>query len=137
MKNITTNKQLNVKSMYIWPIIYALLSIGISTSSVFAAEDRFAPPSINASLDHFDARFNSSTVNIDFIVAQVLNNARQIERAGDTLRENALLFRNETNDDSSTNYGTNSGSVVIPPGTSADTIIIINQNDGDSYAISR
>ena len=135
MKNMIATKQSVILSKSIWPVVCTLLFTSIVTSYAFAGEDRFAPPTLDSSLDNFDERFTSNSTNIDFIVAQVLNNARQIERAGDTLRQNALLFRNE--DDSSGGYGATSGSVIIPPGTSANTIIIINQNDGDSYAIQR
>lgn len=100
----------------------------LAISPAGAAESRFSPPIVNGALDNFNSRFTSSNVNIDFIVAQVLNNARQIERAGDDFKNNASLY---------TGGGANAGSVIIPPGTSADTIIIINQNDGDSYAIQR
>ena len=103
----------------------------LTVSPAGAAENRFSPPKFNGALDDFSKRFNSSSVNIDFIVAQVLNNARQIDRAGEGFKNNASLFRNQTDGSA------NAGSVIIPPGTSADTIIIINQNDGDSYAIQR
>jgi hypothetical protein len=115
---------------FLFPVVCMLLLIGI-VGSANAEKNRFSPPSFNSGLDNFNKRFSSNSVNIEFIVAQVLNNARQIDRAGEDFKNNASLYRNHSTG------GANAGSVIIPPGTTADTIIIINQNDGDSYAIQR
>ncbi len=104
----------------------------IATTNVAQSVDRFAPVALSTGIDEFYKRLKSSNTNTDFIIAQVLNNARQIERAGESFQNNASLYRNDGTDNSAI-----SNSVIIPPGTRADTIIIINQNDGDSYAIQR
>jgi len=112
------------------PVAYILLSISF-VYPIFAA-DRFAPPTLSASIDDFNKRSTSSSLNISYIVARVLNEARLIRQAGDDFRDTASIFNNQTG-----NSDAVSNSVVIPPGTRADTIIVINQNDGDSYAIHR
>ncbi|MCF6189278.1 MAG: hypothetical protein L3J51_02230 [Cocleimonas sp.] len=128
MKDKMSDKKCLFKISGVLSIVCAFVLI---TTPVYAEKDRFKAPEFNTGLDNFNKRFSSNNVNIDFIVAQVLNNARQIDRAADGFRRNASLFRNESNGD------TNAGSVVVPPGTRASTIIIINQNDGDSIAIHR
>ncbi len=138
MNYTVARKHLIIVGKVVSPVFCTLLLSIISTSSAIAVEKRFTPPSFNTSLDDFNKRLISDNVNIDFVVAQVLNNARLIRRAGETLKENAQLFRNQNgNSSDSSSYGATSGSVIIPPGTKAHTIIIINQNDGDSYAINR
>jgi len=102
-----------------------------STNSAFAA-DRFSPPVLNASVDSFNKRSTSRSFNVSFIVARVLNESRLIHRAGDEIRSSTAVFRGQ--DDGA---GAISNSVLIPPGTKANTIIVINQSDGDSYAIHR
>jgi len=106
--------------------------IFLTNSIATAQPDRFAPVALSTGIDEFYKRIKQGGVNTDFIIAQVLNNARQIERAGESFKNNASLYRNNGID-----TGAISNSVIIPPGTKADTIIIINQNDGDSYAIQR
>jgi hypothetical protein len=95
------------------------------------AADRFAPPKIGAPLNNFEERFRADQLNVSFILARVLNEARLIRREGDNFRRTATIFRSGTDNSAVSN------SVIIPPGTNADTIIVINQNDGDSYAIQR
>jgi len=77
-----------------------------------------------------------------FLVSHVVNNSRKIvretEEIGDTAIntvnsiQNTSIIRNNSNSDS-----VSAGSVLIPVGTRANTIIIINQNEGDSIAIQR
>ena len=99
------------------------------------AAKRFAPPQFNAPLDNFDKRLNSNQLNVSFILARVLNEARIIKREGENFRSTAEIFRNNNSNNNDSSAVSNS--VIIPPGTRADTIIVINQNDGDSYAIHR
>ena len=122
-------------------VIYALLFSSLA-SPVSAAEKRFNAPDLNSSLDDFSKRLNASSLNVDFIVAQALNNSRRLKREGDRFRQTAEYFSNQVEDGVSQGFDNNSNtaisnSVIIPPGVKADTIIVINQNDGDSYAIQR
>ena len=109
---------------------YTFISL-IAVSHVSAAENRFTAPELNAPLDDFTKRVESSIFNSDFLVAHLLNNARQIQRDGKDLANNLAVFADQINS------GAISNSVIVPPGTKADTIIVINQNDGDSFAIQR
>lgn len=79
--------------------------------------------------------FAADNFNADFIVAHVLNNARQAERT--TTDTTTKLVVNQTKEDSFNTDGALSNSVVIPSGIKVETIIIINQNEGDSFAIQR
>ncbi len=105
------------------------------------AENRFDPPSVNASLEDFNKRLDSGSLNVDFIVAHSFNIARKIERdVGEFVeRTNTALFNNvnQLRQDNILTNSALSNSVVIPPGTKADTIIVINISDGDSFAIQR
>ena len=103
-------------------------------SPVMAAE-RFSPIAINAELDNFEKRLSSNQLNVSFILARVLNEARIIKREGENFRSTAEIFRNNNSNNNDSSAVSNSA--IIPPGTRADTIIVINQNDGDSYAIHR
>jgi len=106
--------------------------IFVSVSNVNAAENRFKAPVLNAPLDDFTKRVESGIFNSDFLVAHLLNNARQIQRDGNDLANNlSSVFTEQFNNSAISN------SVIVPPGTKADTIIVINQNDGDSFAIQR
>lgn len=132
------NTQINTKkkSFKIGKVLYALApALLFSFVNPIYAADRFAPPPLGAPLSNFDKRFNSSQLNVSFIVARVLNESRIIHRASDDIKRTTALFRNKAQAENNT--GSVSNSVIIPPGTKADTIIIINQNDGDSYAIHR
>lgn len=115
----------------LYPLIHALLFI-CCVNPAYAA-DRFTPPTLGASLSNFEKRYQSNQLNVSFILARVLNEARLIHRAGEDIKKSVEIFRNQTEFTS----GSVSNSVIIPPGTKADTIIIINQNEGDSYAIQR
>ena len=97
------------------------------------AEDRFAAPNLNAPANTFDARFTANNFNVDFLISHVLNNARQIERLGENLGDNTSFITDQIN----TIDGAISNSVIVPPGNNADTIIVINMNEGDSFAIQR
>ena len=131
MKVKTVAEKHSFKPVKIFSSIVCTLFFTMMMSPAVAMDNRFNPPTFSAPLDEFNSRISSGNRNIDFIVAQVLNNARQIERSGEDFKNNASLYKNQSG-------GTaNAGSVVIPPGTNADTIIVINQNDGDSYAIQR
>lgn len=146
MKNLdqmTDCFSLKVKSV-------ACFSICILLTTTFnqAYADRFSAPDLNAPLGDFEQRLNSSELNVDFIVALTFNKARKIER---DVEEFSKRTRTEvfSNLNKSLNNATNniqngfssnsaiSNSVVVPPGTKADTIIIINITDGDSFAIHR
>lgn len=125
--------------------VCTLLFITIS-SQVFAG-GRFEAPVLNAPLEEFDKRVGSGDLNVDFIVALTFNKARKIEReTRQFLDENTALYRDLVRELTSQNSNSNffsdsnsaiSNSVVLPPGTRADEIIIINQNEGDSFAIQR
>ncbi len=119
------NPQLKVRNTL------AVIVLSVVSTSYGVAVERFAPPAFNAPLNNFDKRFSSNQLNTSFILARVLNEARIIKREGDNFRTTAEIFRSNNNSSAVSN------SVIIPPGTKADTIIVINQNDGDSYAIQR
>jgi len=116
-------------------IVYALALFINLPNAVYA--ERFDPPSLKQPLQQFEARLDGDIFNVDFLLAHILNNSRKttrevgeiIDGASDILL-NTEIFTNE-------NVGSTAGSVVIPPGTTADTIIILNQNEGDSIAIQR
>jgi len=116
-------------------ILFIFLFGSISFSA--QAEDRFAPPNINVAANTFESRFTASSFNVDFLLSNVLNNARQIERLGEeaaaNLKENTKFITEQVN----TIDGAISNSVIVPPGSDADTIIVINMNEGDSIAIQR
>ena len=112
------------------PSIYALLLMSLASPVV--ASDRFSPPALSSSVESFNKRSSSNGLNVSFILARVLNESRLIHRAADDIRSTTSIFSNQDS-----NGATLSNSVYIPPGTRANTIIVINQNDGDSYAIHR
>jgi len=97
------------------------------------AADRFAAPSLNNAANDFNNRFTATSFNTDFLLSHVLNNARQVERLGSEIKKNTKFVTEQTN----TLDGAISNSVIVPAGTEADTIIIINMNEGDSFAIQR
>lgn len=141
MKFQRTAKLFNSKSV-VTSFIHTLI-LSISIMPVVVSADRFDPPSLKQLAKGFDSRLTNNIFNVDFLLAHVINNARQIEREGLALAQNAessflidtAVFTNTTNP---TSAGTvSAGSVVIPPGTTANTIIVINQNEGDSFAIQR
>lgn len=110
-----------------------LICIISSTAIPVKAADRFTPINLNTSLHEFNNRFSTDIFNTDFLVSHILNNARQLEQLRDDLRDDASYFTDQINSAS----GAISNSVIIPPGTDAETIIIINQTEGDSFAIQR
>lgn len=118
---------------FLRPSIYALLFMFLTSPAI--AVDRFAPPALNSSVEDFKKRSSSNGLNVSFILARVLNESRLIHQAAEDVKNNtSSVFRNNSN---SNNSKALSNSVYIPPGTKANTIIVINQNDGDSYAINR
>lgn len=121
-------------------IVYALtFIIGVSCSSAFAG--RFDPPSLQLQLNSFDDRLEGNIFNVDFLLAHIINSTRKtvresneiVDRAEQVSEDTTAIFTNSTQN----NVGATAGSVIIPPGTKADTIIIINQIEGDSIAIQR
>jgi len=122
------------------PVVYTIvLLIGVSSATTHGM--RFDPPSLKLQLQDFDSRIEGNIFNVDFLLAHVLNNSRKtIREVGEitgtveNLLQNTTIF---TNDTVNGGTGASAGSVVIPPGTTADTIIILNQNEGDSIAIQR
>ena len=118
----------------------SLCVLGLFSHTALA--NRFDPPSLKLPLESFDSRIESNIFNVDFLVSHVVNNSRKIvretEEIGDTAIntvnsiQNTSIIRNNSNSDS-----VSAGSVLIPVGTRANTIIIINQNEGDSIAIQR
>lgn len=132
---------LNVFEKICYAAAYTLIS-SIFFSHAVAVE--FSPPSLNSVANSFNNRVDPNNFNVDFIVAHVLNNARQtVRRVGEKVvrnnENNTLLTSNRTTQDNSsvTSSGAISNSVVVPIGVDIKTIIIINQNEGDSYAIQR
>ena len=118
-------------------IIVYMLAFFVSSSPITASANRFDPPSLKLPLYNFDQRVDSDQFNVDFLLAHIINNSRKTVREvgelvdiSESILLNTAVFTNET-------AGTTAGSVVIPPGTTADTIIILNQNEGDSIAIQR
>lgn len=100
---------------------------------------RFNPPSLKLPLQEFDSRIEGNIFNVDFLLAHIINNGRKTVRetgeivdSVENLLQNTAIFTNSNDTGSAA-----AGSVIIPPGTSADTIIILNQNEGDSIAIQR
>lgn len=117
---------------YFIPRILFIL-IASSISLVGIASDRFAAPILNASANEFNNRFTANSFNTDFLLSHVLNNARQVERLGEDINKNTKFITEQTN----SLDGAISNSVIVPAGTNADTIIIVNINEGDSFAIQR
>ena len=136
----------DVKHLYklkrsVIPLSHAL-SLLVLFIPVTASADRFDPPSINAPLLDFKSRLEGNIFNVDFLLAHVINNAKKTVRETGEIVDSAQSILNDTaiftnTISTPTSGGTNAGSIVIPPGTTADTIIIINQIDGDSIAIQR
>jgi len=137
---VLNNSVMSIRFIASSMVYVVLLFVFLISTPALAGGKRFNAPSLIAPLDDFNKRLDSGSFNVDFLVAQTLNLARRLEREGDRFKRNAELFRS-SNIASNTNVASNgnvsSNSVIIPPGTKADTIIVINQNDGDSYAISR
>jgi len=111
---------------------FFVLVISSSCFSLHAA-DRFAAPVLNIAANEFNNRFTASSFNTDFLLSHVLNNARQVERLGENVKKNTKFITEQTN----SLDGAISNSVIVPAGTDADTIIIVNINEGDSFAIQR
>jgi hypothetical protein len=116
-----------------------ILYLSLATLSNAALAGRFDPPSLKQPLNDFDSRIDSSLFNVDFLLAHIVNNSRKtIREVGEItdtvegLLQDTTVFTNNSGTDSAS-----AGSVIIPPGTTADTIIILNQNEGDSIAIQR
>lgn len=134
MKHRINNCMSFIKTVFSSVLPHILfISFMSSISLTIQAEDRFTPPNLSAQANSFNNRFTANAFNVDFLLAHVLNNSRQIERAGSDLQKNTTFI----NDTINTIDGAISNSVIVPPGTDADTIIILNQNDGDSFAIQR
>lgn len=134
MKHETNNSFSIIKCIYCnlsLRILFIFLLNAMSFSA--SAEDRFAAPNLNTASNSFNNRFTASSFNVDFLISHVLNNSRQIERSGEELRKNTSFITEQTN----TLDGAISNSVIVPAGTDADTIIILNINEGDSFAIQR
>lgn len=128
------NKNLLSRYLILNILIVCMLFFVVISNHAFAA-DRFSPPSLSTPVNGFNRRFTADNFNADFIVAHVLNNARQAERT--TTDTTTKLVVNQTKEDSFNTDGALSNSVVIPSGIKVETIIIINQNEGDSFAIQR
>lgn len=118
-------------------LIVYMLAFAVTSYPISATANRFDPPSLKQPLYSFDQRIDSDQFNVDFLLAHIINNSRKTVREvgelvdiSESILLNTAVFTNET-------IGTTAGSVVIPPGTTADTIIILNQNEGDSIAINR
>lgn len=119
--------------------VVCTIALLFSIFSNVSLADRFDAPSLKLQLKDFDSRLEGNIFNVDFLLAHIINNSRKtIREVGEItgtveeLLQNTAIFTND-----STTNGASAGSVIIPPGTSADTIIILNQNEGDSIAIQR
>jgi len=119
--------------------IFFTLALIIGATSNIASANRFDPPSLKLELENFDSRIDGGIFNVDFLLAHIINNGRKTVRevgeftdGAQAELQNTAVFTNNTGVN-----GPSAGSVIIPPGTSADTIIILNQNEGDSIAIQR
>jgi hypothetical protein len=126
-----------LKNTFVLTMHTLIFSILLLPSSANA--DRFDPPSLKLPLLEFDQRASGNIFNTDFLLAHIINNTRktirevgEITDAADDILQNTAVFTNNSGVDVAA-----AGSVIIPPGTTADTIIIINQNEGDSIAIQR
>lgn len=134
LKRLSKSNKAGIIGMH--TLIFLIILLPISVNA-----DRFDPPSLKLELAEFDQRANGNIFNVDFLLAHIINNTRKtIREVGeitgtvDDILQNTAVF---TNASSGADSGTSAGSVIIPPGTTADTIIIINQNEGDSIAIDR
>lgn len=134
---ISTSRLLRLSKIHKSIVCALVLMLGLSANMSLA--NRFDPPSLKLHLQDFDSRIDGGIFNVDFLLAHIINNGRKTVRevgeitdTAEALLQNTAIFTN--------NSGTGSaaaGSVIIPPGTTADTIIILNQNEGDSIAIQR
>lgn len=131
-QKIYNNLSIRNTSNYFIPRILFISFIG-SFSHSAQASDRFAAPTLTAAANSFNNRFTASSFNTDFLLSHVLNNARQVERLGEDIKKNTKFITEQTNSID----GAISNSVIVPAGTDADTIIIVNINEGDSFAIQR
>ncbi|WP_299873904.1 hypothetical protein [uncultured Cocleimonas sp.] len=137
MKSIMLSKIFKISKISIFTV-YTLFFV-ISNSFNIAYANRFDAPSLKLPLNEFDSRIDSSIFNVDFLLAHIINNGRKTVREvgeiTDTvegLLQDTTVFTNNSGVE-----GASAGSVIIPPGTTANTIIILNQNEGDSIAIQR
>lgn len=141
---ISVVKQLFKLTYGVAPFIRAL-SLLILIIPVTASADRFDPPSLNVPLLDFETRLDGNIFNVDFLLAHVIGNAKKTVRetgeiidAAQAVVGNTAVFTNIGVGQTGTGTtGANAGSVIIPPGTTADTIIVINEIDGDNVAIQR
>lgn len=138
MKQHTSNYMSLIKTVsnHVLPRVLFTILVGGSYLPL-QAEDRFAAPNLNAAANTFDIRFTTNSFNVEFLVSHVLNNARQYERFGKEVGNNVNENTSYITDTLNSIEGAVSNSVIVPPGTGADTIIVINMNEGDSFAIQR
>lgn len=134
---------ISIKPMGIHTLTFIVVSVTAMMLPSFALAERFDPPSLTLPLQNFDSRLTGSQINVDFIFAHVLNNGRKtVREVGEITKQfemlnNTSVFTNFTSNNAISTDGAAAGSVIIPPGTEADTIIVLNQNEGDSIAIQR
>lgn len=134
MNQLINNHLIFIRNLFTYLQPRILFMLIISSASVTGkTADRFAAPVLNTSANEFNNRFTASSFNTDFLLSHVLNNARQIERLGSDIKKNTEFITEQTN----TLDGAISNSVIVPAGTNANTIIIVNINEGDSFAIQR
>ncbi len=136
LKDIIKYMSLNLGSLKIKTSIVCVFLLFFSSVS-FA--NRFNPPSLDFPLQEFDSRIDGNIFNVDFLIAHIVNNGRKtVRETGEIINSLEDLLQDTAIFTNSNDTGTPAaGSVIIPPGTSADTIIILNQNEGDSIAIQR
>lgn len=139
---ITVLKQLFKLTYDVAPFIRTLSFI-ILIIPVAVSADRFDPPTLNIPLQDFETRLEGNLFNVDFLLAHVIGNAKKTVRetgeiidAAQGIIGDTAVFTN-INVGQTETTGANAGSVVIPAGTTADTIIVINEIDGDNIAIQR
>ncbi len=142
IEKLTSFKFLSVKSPFIHAILFITVIIPTNVNA-----NRFEAPQINNAVADFDRRIQSDVFNVDFLLAHIRNTARKtvretgelVRNANDIFRDTAIYTNNVENTDTTStgNGGASAGSVIIPVGTTADTIIIINEVQGDSIAIQR
>ena len=141
---ITVVKQQFVIKNGLRPFFHTL-SLLILITPVAVSADRFDPPSLSIPLQDFETRLDGNIFNVDFLLAHVIGNAKKtvretgeiIDAAGAILGDTAVFTNIAVGQTGTGTTGANAGSVVIPAGTTADTIIVINEIDGDNIAIQR
>lgn len=98
----------------------------IALTGEINAKDRYEPKNVSSAADGFLARAEQPVINVEFIVAHTVNTVYHAIREGRDPLEDGIVID-----------GSNSGSVVIGPGTDAGNLVIINENHGDSIVINR